>query len=92
MIRNFCEQLLVFQLDLVRYDITDCGGPICSQRVVARDPLGADVGVDLNGMRPSIVTLGSQREVSERQRLSDEIVGLIRRTLVSASNDEKIID
>ncbi len=63
MIGDFCEQLLGFQLNLVRDDITDGSRPISCQRVITRNPLGTDVRVDLHGMRCPVIACSRKRQV-----------------------------
>ena len=72
-VRDLRERLLRSQLNLVSDDAAGGGSPVRGQTVVASNPLGADVGVNLDRVRFTIVGSCGQNEVREGQRLFDEI-------------------
>ena len=65
MIRYFRERLLRSQLNLVSDDAAGSGGPVRGQTVIASNPFGADIGVNLHGVGFTIV--GSCRQDKVRK-------------------------
>lgn len=53
------------------------GRPSSCEGRVARNPFAADIAVDLNRVRLPVVRIDANGHVGERQRLSDQVIGLI---------------
>ncbi len=54
-------------------NVAGSGGPVRSQTVVASDPLGADIGVDLHAMGLAVVGRRGDGIVRERERLVHKV-------------------
>lgn len=84
---DFAELGLGSKLNLVSENVASGRGPVRRQTVVARDPFGTDISVDLDIVRIAIV--GSRRDcvVRERERLFDEVRRLNRAQEVDGEID-----
>ena len=79
---------LVLELSLVGDDVAGAGRPGRLEGAVARDPFGADVGVDLNLVGGSVGGVDRDLEVGEGEGALDEVGWLKRCVNVSDSGYE----